>query len=114
MEIADGAPLEGRPASTSTGAQPDDPWYARLAFHLLQKVGPGWLTLWLVVIIGGLVALGVVAGPWVSGVIAAAGALTAGGTAIAKRVGSTSVDPLPATQTQPALGPSPLAVDPPA
>ena len=52
-----------RPAAASTGAQPDDPWYAWLASHLLQEVGPGRLTLWLVLIIGGLIALGVVPAP---------------------------------------------------
>jgi hypothetical protein len=107
MEIVEGVPFGERPASTSTGAHPDDPWYARLAFHLLQKVGPGWLTLWLVLIIGGLIALGVVAGPWVPSVIAATGALTAGGTAVAKRIGAKPADPMPATQPEPAVRPLP-------
>jgi hypothetical protein len=69
------------------GAQPGDPWFARLAFHLLQKVGPGWLTVWLVLILGGLVALAVVAGPWVPGAITVVSGLAAGGTAVAKRIG---------------------------
>ena len=90
------------PGPASSGAQPSDPWFARLAFHLLRNVGPGWLTVWLVLIIGGLIALGAVAGPWVPGVITAVGALAAGGAAVAKRIGGK-----PPTKPDPALDPPP-------
>jgi hypothetical protein len=79
-------------------AQKGDPWFARLAFHLFQRVGPGWLTIWLILIIGGLIALGVVAGPWVPGAITTVAGLTAGGAAIAKRLGGRLEDRRPATQ----------------
>ena len=69
----------------------------RLAFHVLHEHGPRWVTLWLVLIIGGLVALGAVAGPWVPGAITAIG-LIAGGAAIARRLGG----PAPASTPDPA------------
>jgi hypothetical protein len=86
----------------SGGAQSDDPWFARLAFHVLQKHGPVWITLWLVLFLGSFVALAYVAGPWVPGAITAVGALTAGGTAVAKRLGNKA----PA-KPDPALDPPP-------
>lgn len=94
-----------RLSTASIGAQPDDPWYARLAFHLLRKVGPGWLTSWLLLILTGLVALAVFAGPWVPGVIMATGVLMAGGTAVAKRIGGKAAEQTPFVQPGPAPEP---------
>ena len=84
------------------GAQPDDPWFARLAFHVLQEAGPWWVTLWLVLVIGSLVALAYIAGPWVPGAITAVSGLVPGGTVIAKARASRAVTP-----TDPALDPPP-------
>ena len=86
----------------SPGALPSDPWFARLAFHLLHRAGPVWLTLWLLIILGTLVALAVVAGPWVPGAITATAGLVAGGTAVAKRVSNKVT-----VKTDPALDPPP-------
>src|SRR4051812_13291177 len=61
------------PPAASHGAQPSDPWPARLAFHILRTGGPWWITLWLILILGGLVAMGMVAGAWVPGAITAVG-----------------------------------------
>lgn len=68
----------GRPPQCAD-AQPSDPWFARLAFHPLRKHGPAWVTVWLLMILGSLILLGAVAGPWVPGVIASVGGLVAGG-----------------------------------
>ena len=84
-------------------AQPRDAWFARLAFHLLQDVGPGWLTVWLVLVLGGLVGLVLVAGPWVPGAITAVSGLVAGGVAVAKLRSGRTVD----TPPDPALDPPP-------
>jgi hypothetical protein len=74
---------------------------AGLAHHLL------------IIIVGGLVALGVVAGPWVPGAITVVAGLTAGGAAVAKRIGSKAVEkaadptPVPPPEPDPALDPPP-------
>ena len=98
------------PGPASPGAEPSDPWFARLALHLLPKVGPGWLTVWLVLVIGGLVALAVVAGPWLPGAITVVVGLTAGGAVIAKRLEAKPAErplaapvPGPTTAADPAL-----------
>lgn len=93
----------------SPGAQSSDPPGWRLAFHLLHEVGPGWLTVWLILIISGLVALGVVAGPWVPGAITAVAGLSASGATIAKRFAGKSADPtpVPPVEPDPALDPPP-------
>lgn len=89
-------------------AHPLDPWYARLAFHLLRTAGPGHLTLWLILILGGLIALGAVTGPWLPGAITAVAGLTAGGAAIARRFGGKpDSTPTPPTEPDPALDPPP-------
>ena len=59
--------------------------------------------MWLVLIIGGLVVLAVVAGPWVSGAATAVSGLVAGGTAIAKARAGRTAD----TPPDPALDPPP-------
>jgi hypothetical protein len=79
-----------------------DPWFARLAFHVLERAGPWWVTLWLMLVLGTLVTLAVVAGPWVPGVITAVGALTAGGAAVANRIAGK-----PPAKPDPALDPPP-------
>jgi hypothetical protein len=91
------------PAPAAACAQATDPWPARLAFHLLHRHGPRWITLWLVLILGALVLLGAVAGPWVPGGITAVGALSAAGTAVAKRLGGR----MPEAASDPALDPPP-------
>jgi hypothetical protein len=89
--------------SMRVGAQRTDPWTARLAFHILQKHGPAWITLWLALVVGGLVALAYVAGPWAPGAITAVSGLAAGATAIAKvRIGRPA-----RTRPDPALDPPP-------
>lgn len=80
--------MTASPPAAPFGPMPSDPPAWRLAFHVLQKAGPWWITLWLILIIGGLVALGLVVGPWVPGALTAVAALTAGGTAVARRLGS--------------------------
>jgi hypothetical protein len=78
-----------------------------------RRSGPGWLTLWLVLVIGGLIGLGVVAGPWVPGAITAVTGLTVGGAATAKRLGRTGIEkpadptPSPPLEPDPALEPPP-------
>jgi hypothetical protein len=85
---------------TDATAQSTDPWPARLAFHLLQKAGPWWVTLWFVLILGALVTLAAAAGPWVPALITA---LAAGGTAVGRRVAGRT----PEVPPDPALDPPP-------
>lgn len=58
-----------------------------------HRRAPGWLTLWLILIITVLVALGVAAGPWARGAITAIAGLTAGRAAMAKRFVDKPADP---------------------
>jgi hypothetical protein len=84
-------------------ARSTDPWFARLAFHLLRKAAPWWVTLWLVLVLGALVALGAVAGPWVPSMLTAAVALTAGIVATGRRITGRT----PEVPPDPALEPPP-------
>lgn len=72
----------------SDGAQSSDHPGWRIVFAILQGQRGEWLrtSVFLVLILGALVALALalVAGPWVPSVISAVGALTAGGTTIAR------------------------------
>ena len=93
-----------RPTTPAVGAQQSDHAGWRLAFQVLGgRAAPFWITLWLILIISGLVALGVVAGPWVPGAVTAVGGLIAGGRAIVKtRRGKAATLP-----PDPALDPPP-------
>jgi len=73
----------GRGKSPGIGALASDPPVWRFAFSILHgSAAPYWITLWLVLILGALVGLGAVVGPWAPGAITTIGALTAGGTTI--------------------------------
>lgn len=86
---------------------PGDHWFARLAFHILERYGAVWITVWLILIIGGLVALGA-SGPWVPGAITTVGALAASGAAIGRRRASgSSPQRAEAGTPDPALEPPP-------
>jgi hypothetical protein len=61
----------GAPAS-DCGAQPTDPPSWRFAFRLVDGAGARWwITFWLILVLGTIVALGAVAGPWLTGVLGA-------------------------------------------
>ena len=54
------------------GPQPSDPPLWRLLFMLLAD-RPWFVTLWLILVLGALVLLGMLAGPWLPGVLGAVG-----------------------------------------
>lgn len=86
------------PASSCDGAQPGDPPAWRLLFMLIGK-RPWFATLWLILILGALVALGMLAGPWLPGVL---GALGITGAVVKARAERNPPDP-----PDPALDPPP-------
>lgn len=86
------------PASSSDGAQPGDPPAWRLLFMLIGK-RPWFATLRLTLILGALVALGILAGPWLPGVL---GALGITGAVVKARAERSPPDP-----PDPALDPPP-------
>lgn len=74
------------PDPASAGPQSTDSPGWRVVFAILQGQRREWLraVVFLVIVLGALVALAVVAGPWVPSALTALGTLTAGGAAIAR------------------------------
>lgn len=69
--------------TNEAGAQAADPWFARLAFTFTQGRGPVWMTLWLVIVLAALIALGLIVGPWVPASIGILGGAGVGARALA-------------------------------
>jgi len=93
--------MQPSPSDTSSdSAQPSDPWHARLFFRVLPpRAAPWFITLWLVILVSGLVAAVAVGGPWVvPGVLTAMAALTGtgAGLVVLRRRASGSGTPPPA------------------
>jgi hypothetical protein len=85
--------MEGMP-SASSGAQEQNPWYARLLFTLEK---PALATLWLLIIVGGLVMVAASAGPVT--------ALALGGVGLPAALGKAAVGP--GSPPDPSLDPPP-------
>ncbi|MFE0025825.1 hypothetical protein [Amycolatopsis sp. NPDC059021] len=74
-----------RTGADEVGALPTDPPGWRFAFTVFSgRCVPLWITLWLSLVLGGLVALGCLVGPWAPGLLSAAGGVAAGARALVK------------------------------